>query len=127
MILFPWLKKNYLLETNILKKAKFLFQDCKITTFHKLTNMDEEPISITCRNCKTTYPFNRIVRHVNQSECSTTYSQEQVESLRMHSNEITSAKHRIKMSERHHQKYDPIERGKNYQNKTKGTLVHERG
>ena len=75
--------------------------------------MNQEPIEITCRKCSVTFPFKSIVQHVNKSDCKTTYSEDQKTSLRKHSQEITSAKHRIKKAKRYQQKKAEI--AKKYQ------------
>ena len=91
--------------------------------------MDQEIISITCRQCKTTFPFKKIVLHViNKPDCRKTYTEAQMESLRMHSKEITAAKKRAKMRKqydparraiKHYKKYDRFQRSQKYKKECK--------
>ena len=95
----------------------------------KQTIMDQEIISITCRQCKTTFPFKKIVLHViNKPDCRKTYTEAQMESLRMHSKEITAAKKRAKMRKqydparraiKHYKKYDRFQRSQKYKKECK--------
>ena len=54
--------------------------------------MNQEPIKITCRKCKKTFPFKCIIQHATKSSCNYYYSQDHLLSLREHSEYIRKSK-----------------------------------
>ena len=89
-----------------LKKHKIAAheKDSDSLTSERVRNITEK-VKITCRNCKRTFMMKSIVPHILQTEnCKKTYSEEQLNSLRNSSRELSYLKTKEKRTERYQRK-----------------------